>query len=85
MYHENPAINDAMLTIINDGAGDQCGMTYKQRCESAENGIFEFRAAVRAYSRYRYRVYGSRHLTHDEVLEAATRIQQYYRDHMAEA
>lgn len=83
-YHENSAINDALLTIINDGNGSQCGMNYAQRCAAADTGIFEFRAAVRAYSRFRHANYGSRHLTRPEVLEAATYLQNYYREHNKE-
>ena len=83
-YHENSAINDTLLSIINDGNGDQCGMTYQQRCDAADTGIFAFRAACRAYSRHRHSVYGSRHLTRHEVLEAATYLQNYYREHVKE-
>ena len=75
MYHTNPAINDTVLTIINDGNGDQCGMSYKQRCAAAEYGIMAFRSACRTYRP---------ELKRTEVIEAATIIQEYYREHMRE-
>ena len=84
-YHENAAINDAVLTIINDGDGSQCeGFNYARRKAAAEFGLFEYRAAVRAYSRYRHMHYGSRHLTRPEVIEAASYLQEYYREHVKE-
>ena len=83
-YHENTAINDTILTIINDGNGDQCGMTHDQRVQAADHGIFEFRAACRAYSRFRSANYGSRHLTREEILESATYLQNYYREYVKE-
>lgn len=84
MFSTNHAINDTVLTIINDGDGTQCGMTYEQRKSAAENGILEFRAACRAYSRYRNSHYGSRHLNRAEVIDAAIILQNYYREHVAE-
>jgi hypothetical protein len=83
-YHDNHAINDTVLTIINDGKGDQCGMSYQDRCAAADTGILQFRAACRAYSRYRHANYGSRHLTSAEVTEAASFLQNYYREHVKE-
>jgi len=29
----NHKVNDIVLTVINDGNGSQCGMTYSERCE----------------------------------------------------
>lgn len=83
-YHVNPAINDAMLSIINDGDGSQCGMTYHARCEAADYGIWQFRNAVKAYSERRLSQYGLRKLKHKEIIEAARLIQNYYREHNAE-
>lgn len=83
MYHKNPVINDLMLTIINDGNGSQCGVSYKERCESAENGIFKFRYACRTYGRARSRS-GARYPTRDEIITAANLLQEYYREHVSE-
>lgn len=83
MYHTNPAINDTILSIINDGEGTQCGMTYKQRCAAAEYGLLEFRVACRVYSDWRKR-HEARGLTRQEIIEAAEYLQHYYRQHMKE-
>jgi len=84
MYSHNATINDLVLTIVNDGDGDQCGMTYAQRCAAAENGLFELRAAVRHYNRYRHSQYRAPLASREEVIEAADILQRYYREHMAE-
>jgi hypothetical protein len=84
-YSTNPTVEDVVLTVINDGNGSQCGMTYAQRCEAAEFGIFEFRAACRAYGRYRHRNYGASIPTRGEVIEAADILQAYYREHTKES
>lgn len=76
MYHQDPVINDLMLTIINDGDGSQCGMNYAQRCAAADTGIFYYRAACREYNR---------HASREQIIEAATRIQAYYREHVKES
>lgn len=83
-FSEDPVIEDLVLTIINDGEGTQCGMNYCARCQAAENGIFEYRLAVRNYNRYRRSVYGSPHASREQVLMAATLIQKYYREHVKE-
>ena len=84
-YSQNHTVEDLVLTIINDGNGSQCGMSYPQRCAAAESGIFEFRAACRAYGRYRHRVYGSSIPDRLEVIEAADILQAYYREHAKES
>ena len=83
MYHDNPAINDTVLTIINDGNGSQCGMTYKQRCEASDTGIMAYRLACKTYSEQRV-ASGARALTKTEIIEAANYLQAYYRQHMKE-
>lgn len=84
-YHTNGAINDAMLSIINDGNGGMCGMTYKQRCDAAETGIGLFRRAVKVYSDYAREQFGLRKLTRAEIIETATELQAYYRRHVKES
>lgn len=83
-YHNDPIINDLVLTIVNDGDGSQCGMTYDQRCRAANTGLFEYRAACRAYSRYRHSHYGAPHASREQIIAAADLIQAYYREHVAE-
>ena len=84
MYSQNTVVNDLVLTIINDGNGSQCGMNYKSRCASAETGIYEFRAACRAYGRQRS-ISGSSRPSRTDILEAATILQNYYREHVKES
>ncbi len=84
MYSNNPAINDTALSIINDGDGKLCGMTYAQRCAAADVGIAQFRIACSRYSAYRAEYFESRTLTRQEIIEAATIIQEYYREHNKE-
>lgn len=83
MYHQDPVVNDLVLTIINDGDGSQCGMSYKQRCQSAAFGILNFRFACRQYSRIRYANGGSL-ATREQWLTAADVLQSYYREHIKE-
>ena len=83
MYSQNPVVNDLVLTIINDGNGSQCGMDYKSRCAAADTGIWEFRADCRAYGRQRSKS-GSSSPSRTDIIEAATILQNYYRDHMKE-
>jgi hypothetical protein len=82
-YHQDPVVNDLVLTIINDGDGSQCGRSYQQRCNAAENGIFEFRYACREYGRQRSRS-GSSRPTREQVLIAADILQSYYRERVKE-
>ena len=83
-YHDNPVINDLVLTVINDGDGSECGMTYADRCKAAEFGIFYYRAACKRYSKRRAKVYEAREATRAEIIEAASIIQEYYRQHIKE-
>lgn len=84
MYHEDPVINDIMLTIINDGDGSECGMTYKQRCDAAEHGLMLYIDACIKYDRKRKNVYGSPAARAIQIRGAAERIQAYYREHVRE-
>jgi hypothetical protein len=83
MYHENPAINDAVLTIINDSDGEFCGMTYRQRCDCADM-LSCFVQAVEVYSSARRWITGHRRLTRSEIADAARFLQFYYQNHMRE-
>ena len=83
MYSENPVVNDLVLTIINDGNGSQCGMDYARRCVAADTGIREFRAACVEYGAVRTKS-GSSAPSRTDILEAATILQSYYREHVKE-
>ena len=86
IYSQNHTVEDLVLTIINDGDGSQCGMTYAQRCAAADNGIAEFRQACRRYGTYRVRHYEAPMFPkHSELIEAADILQAYYREHAKES
>lgn len=53
MYHSDAGINDAVLTIVNDGNGKQCGMDYAARVRAGRDGgrIMPFMDAVLRYKR----------------------------------
>lgn len=81
-YHEDPIVNDIVLTIINDGNGSQCGMDYEERKRMAES-VYRFRTACREYNRQRSRS-GSVRATPGQIIQAADILQAYYREHVAE-
>ena len=70
-------VNDIVLTVINDGNGDQCGLTYKQRCNAAQYGLASYRIACVRYG-------NSIGASKQQVLEAADEVQEYYREHTKE-
>jgi hypothetical protein len=87
-YHENPAINDTVLTVINDGNGEQCGYSYEMRKDAARESdgrgdIAKFRHMARNYGRYRKR-YGTRNLTREEWVIAGDILLKYYVNHIRE-
>ena len=75
MYHENHAINDAVLTIINDGNGSQCGLTYDQRCKLAAYGLLEYVNAAKHYNP---------RLKRGEARIVGELVQAYYQEHVKE-
>lgn len=84
-YHDDAVTNDLILTIINDGNGSECGMTYEQRKAAADTGIAAFRAACKTYSDRRATRYESPRANRAQILEAATYLQNYYREHAKES
>lgn len=84
-YHTDPRTNDIVLSVINDGDGSMCGMTYKQRCDAAEFGLAQFRAAAKAYADFSVTHFAQRPASRQQILDAATCLQEYYRRHMAES
>jgi hypothetical protein len=81
-YHDDPAINDALLTVINDGNGSQCGLTYEDRkqlgAEYAVRPAGVLRDFKRAARRYR------RDLTPSQATAAARFLADYYVQHVRE-
>lgn len=76
MYHEDPVINDIVLTVINDGNGSQCGITYNQRCNAAKSGyILAFRRAANEYRPTSRR---------DQQMIAGDYLYKYYLEHIGE-
>ena len=71
----NALTNDIVLTVINDGDGSQCGMDYNERCLAAAFGIAQYRTACRNYAPT---------ASHKQIIEAATLIQEYYREQSKE-
>jgi hypothetical protein len=82
-YHENPAINDAILSIINDGDGSQCGVSYKQRLGALESALNVFVKAGYGFSTWNVE-HDSQPLSRKDILEAAHVLLDYYYEHMKE-
>jgi hypothetical protein len=74
-YSNNHKVEDVVLTVINDGDGTQCGMSYKQRCQVAQYGLLDYQVACTRYNPT---------LSRKEAREAACLIQTYYQEHMKE-
>lgn len=72
---EDHKIEHAVLAIINDGDGSLCGLNYKQRCELAEFGLFDYCVAVKRFDPS---------LKRTQIRKAGELIQVYYRNHVAE-
>lgn len=85
-YHEDPRVNDIMLSIINDGDGSQCGgFDYAQRCAAGRShDLFKFRWAAREYDRYAHRTYGTPHATREQTVLAGNLLLEYYQRHAEE-
>ena len=85
-YHDDPTINDTLLSVINDGNGEMCGFTYQERVECARQtaNIQQFRLMARNYSSYRNKHFGSSHLTRHEWVEAGNFLSKYYMEHLKE-
>lgn len=82
-YHAHPVVNRLLLTVINDGDGQQCGASYAARCGIARGVLsaWDFHAMVRTASRGVDRVHPDYTAV---VAEAAAFLWSYYRDHVAE-
>lgn len=81
-YHSDARINDAVLTIINDGDGSQCGMDYAARKRAGRDGgrIMPFTNAVLHYRRdLQLSAAGLR-----DAAEAARILMDYYVTHVRE-
>lgn len=71
-YSNDPVVEDIILTVINDGNGSECGMTYQERLNA---DIFQFRNACRKYSPK---------ATHNQRFQAAQLLFEYYENHKKE-
>ena len=80
MYHDNPVLNNIILTIINDGNGSECGTTYDDRIKFAGNYDT---ASFYAMTRHCAERYGDR-LTAQQVGDAAMIVYSYYVNHNTE-
>ena len=84
-YSDDPIINEIVLVVVNDGNGKQCGMTYQQRCDAAENGLADYVNACLRFDRQRVADGGAPAVKRAiQVRGAAEIIQAYYRQHVAE-
>ncbi len=84
LYHDDPVTDDLILTVINDGNGSQCGMTYEDRKRAAaSHGLADFRVACRHYARQRVRD-GGVPANREQIIEAADYLFRYYTQHNAE-
>jgi hypothetical protein len=84
MYSEDSIVNDIVLTLVNDGNGSECGMTYAERVAAADTGIGDYRIACAKYNERRAAVYEMPKATRRQVVQAATLVQAYYRNHAKE-
>ena len=75
MYHPDHEVNSAVLTIINDGDGSQCGSSYAERCKLAEYGLLAF---------YGMATKVNPHMRHSKRRTVAEIAQRYYQNHVAE-
>jgi len=79
---------DIELAVINDGNGEFCGLTYRQRCELADRGgygLYRLEQACRAYDRHAHRYFETERATDEEIRLAAEEIFAYYRRHNLES
>ena len=81
MYHENHKINDVILTIINDGNGETCGMTYQERKAAVKN--HDLPAIRRAVEKYGKKYYGE-NFKQEYIFIAGDFIFDYYEKEMLE-
>lgn len=79
-----PRANDLVLMVVNDGNGSICGMSYADRCKAAEFGIADYRIACRQADSYSARHFETPAATRQDIIEAATEVQAYYRNHVKE-
>lgn len=78
------AVNGAVLVVINDGSGAQCGMEYGYRCAVARHEPEAARLALwRIAARKAARANGDR-LNAAQAQRAAVELDDYYSRHIAE-
>src|SRR5262245_45402970 len=87
MYHDDPKVNDIVLTIINDGNGEMCGgLDYEGRkAAGRSNDLFAFHKAAKVYGQvYGPKVFESTRATLAQVRKAAEILLAYYVEHVKE-
>ena len=87
MYSPDSIVNDLVLTIVNDGNGTECGMSYAARrlAVKLQDGVFQFRRACEHYNKRRVSVYEcSESATAHQINSAADILRAYYVDHIKE-
>lgn len=81
-------MNHLALTIQNDNTGDQCGTTYKERCDLAKHwnprkkSMEFYRMAIKCDDWHQAHDYEP--ATHLEILQGAFEIAEYYEQHVNE-
>ncbi len=86
MYSNDPLVNDIVLSVINDGNGDQCGTDYAKRVDLGRQivNLYQFRAMAREYGRYAKKRFGSPIPTRAQWVEAGNLLSEYYEEHVKE-
>lgn len=87
---DDPVVNDMVLTVVNDGNGDQCGYSYPERLRVARmpNVLardYLFRCMCEHYDRHcRVRDGTTERPTTFQLRAAARELRDYYDRHIAE-
>jgi hypothetical protein len=85
LYVDDPAADQIILCVVNDGSGSQCGASYTERCNYArENDLFKFRLMAREYGRYAHKKFGSPIPSRAATVAAGDYLFKYYIEHLKE-
>lgn len=85
-YGDETLINDLFLTVINDGNGSVCGMSYEGRLNAAKNLPHDRRMDVWAKCCLKYLSKDGRDsvATLGDIISASAEIDAYYQEHIVE-
>ena len=81
-FHRNHKVNNLILTVINDGNGDQCGVNYNERMKHAEFPLGTMQKAVKHYNDS---LPSNEKANRRELFAARNFLGCYYREHFYEA